>query len=85
YGKKITGQAFLHGKEVDLSTIEKAIDKDIAYVTEDRKGDGLVLEEDIKKNISLANLGGVSERTVIDEAREYKIAADFKQQMRIRC
>ncbi|MFX6949673.1 ATP-binding cassette domain-containing protein, partial [Acinetobacter baumannii] len=38
-----------------------------------------------KKNISLANLGGVSERTVIDEAREYKIAADFKQQMRIRC
>ncbi|MFX7620871.1 ATP-binding cassette domain-containing protein, partial [Acinetobacter baumannii] len=27
YGKKITGQAFLHGKEVDLSTIEKAIDK----------------------------------------------------------
>ncbi len=85
YGKKITGQAFLHGKEVDLSTIEKAIDKGIAYVTEDRKGDGLVLEEDIKKNISLANLGGVSERTVIDEAREYKIAADFKQQMRIRC
>ncbi|MEV9275022.1 ABC transporter ATP-binding protein, partial [Klebsiella pneumoniae] len=43
YGKKITGQAFLHGKEVDLSTIEKAIDKGIAYVTEDRKGDGLVL------------------------------------------
>ncbi|NQE50122.1 multiple monosaccharide ABC transporter ATP-binding protein [Herbaspirillum rubrisubalbicans] len=85
YGKKITGQAFLHGKEVDLSTIEKAIAKGIAYVTEDRKGDGLVLEEDIKKNISLANLGGVSERTVIDEAREYKIAADFKQQMRIRC
>jgi putative multiple sugar transport system ATP-binding protein len=85
YGKKITGQAFLHGKEVDLSTIQKAIRHGIAYVTEDRKGDGLVLEEDIKKNISLANLGGVSERTVIDEAREYKVASDFRSQMRIRC
>jgi putative multiple sugar transport system ATP-binding protein len=29
-------QAFLHGKEVDLSTIGKAIDQGIAYVTEDR-------------------------------------------------
>ncbi|MBB5390669.1 MULTISPECIES: multiple monosaccharide ABC transporter ATP-binding protein [unclassified Herbaspirillum] len=85
YGKKITGKAFLHGKEVDLSTIQKAIRHGIAYVTEDRKGDGLVLEEDIKKNISLANLGGVSERTVIDEAREYKVANDFRGQMRIRC
>jgi len=85
YGKKISGQAFLHGKEVDLSTIQKAIGHGIAYVTEDRKGDGLVLEEDIKKNISLANLGGVSERTVIDEAHEYKVAVDFRTQMRIRC
>jgi putative multiple sugar transport system ATP-binding protein len=38
-----------NGREIDVSTIGKAIAHGIAYVTEDRKGLGLILEEDIKK------------------------------------
>ncbi|MCW5297825.1 ATP-binding cassette domain-containing protein [Herbaspirillum lusitanum] len=85
YGTKISGEVYLHGKKVDVGTIQKAINHGIAYVTEDRKGDGLVLDEDIKKNISLANLGAISDKSVIDEAREFKVAADFRTKMRIRC
>ncbi|MFL9879548.1 sugar ABC transporter ATP-binding protein [Herbaspirillum rhizosphaerae] len=85
YGTKISGEVHLHGKKIDVSTIQKAINHGIAYVTEDRKGDGLVLDEDIKKNISLANLGAVSDKSVIDEAREFKVADDFRSKMRIRC
>jgi putative multiple sugar transport system ATP-binding protein len=85
YGTRISGSVTLHGKKIDVSTIQKAISHGIAYVTEDRKGDGLVLDEDIKKNISLANLGGISEHTVIDEAREFHVADDFRSKMRIRC
>jgi len=85
YGTRISGSVTLHGKKIDVSTIQKAIRHGIAYVTEDRKGDGLVLEEDIKKNISLANLGAVSDNMVINEAREFNVADDFRAKMRIRC
>jgi putative multiple sugar transport system ATP-binding protein len=85
YGQRISGKAFMHGKEVDLGTIRKAIDHGIAYVTEDRKGAGLVLEEEIKKNISLANLEAVSSAMVIDDAREYQVAANYRKALNIRC
>ena len=85
YGQRISGSAFLHGRQIDVSTIEKAVANGLAYVTEDRKGYGLVLHEDIKKNISLANLAGVSQATVIDDAKEFSVARDFKSKLNIRC
>ncbi len=41
WGRKITGRAMLHGREIDLSTVSRAIDAGLAYVTEDRKQFGL--------------------------------------------
>jgi len=85
YGRNISGKVLLRGQEVDVSTVEKAVNHGIAYVTEDRKGYGLVLENEIKHNISLANLPGVSKRGVIDDGREYSVAKDFQRKMNIRC
>lgn len=85
YGRNISGKVLLHRQEVDVSTVEKAVNHGIAYVTEDRKGYGLVLENEIKHNISLANLPGVSRRGVIDDGREYSVARDFQRKMNIRC
>ena len=56
----------------------------LAYVTEDRKVLGLVLTEEVRTNITLANLEGVSERGVIDEAREVAVASRYRQALRIR-
>ncbi|HEY4065731.1 MAG TPA: multiple monosaccharide ABC transporter ATP-binding protein [Burkholderiaceae bacterium] len=85
YGRKISGQVLMQGREIDVSTIEKAVKNGIAYVTEDRKGYGLVLNDDIQRNITLANLGGVSSGTVIDGGREYAVAIDYRKKLRIRC
>jgi putative multiple sugar transport system ATP-binding protein len=85
YGAKISGTVLKNGKEIDVSTIGKAIGHGIAYVTEDRKGLGLVLDDDIKKNISLANLSQVSDALVIDEAREFNVADDYRKKLKIRC
>ncbi|MDP9109973.1 MAG: ATP-binding cassette domain-containing protein, partial [Pseudomonadota bacterium] len=85
YGQKISGSVHLHGKQIDTSTIERAVKNGIAYVTEDRKGYGLVLNEDIKKNTSLANLAGVSRHMVIDEGREFTVASEFRHKMKLRC
>jgi putative multiple sugar transport system ATP-binding protein len=84
YGQGISGSVFLHGKAIDTSTVQKAIDHGIAYVTEDRKGYGLVLDETIAWNTTLANLEAVSSYTVIDEGIEFKVAEDYRQKLNIR-
>ena len=62
YGRNIRGRALMEGREIDVSTVQKAVANGIAYVTEDRKSLGLVLSEDIKNNVTLANLPGIAWR-----------------------
>ena len=85
WGQRIRGEVLLHGQPIDVSTVEKAVRHGLAYVTEDRKGNGLVLSEDIQFNVSLANLAGVSAATVIDPGREHRVAEDYRAKLRIRC
>src|SRR6478672_7385370 len=85
WGRKITGQALLDGQVIDVSDVGRAIASGLAYVTEDRKALGLVLEEDIRFNVSLANLRGVSSHGVIDEAQESGVAEKYRRALRIRC
>ncbi|QJP16255.1 sugar ABC transporter ATP-binding protein [Starkeya sp. ORNL1] len=85
YGQKITGRAELDGRDVDVSTVRRAIDAGLAYVTEDRKELGLLLAEDVRKNVTLANLDGISSNRVIDDAKELRVAGDYRGRMRIRC
>jgi putative multiple sugar transport system ATP-binding protein len=85
WGQRISGEVRLGGRPVDVSTVRKAVAHGLAYVTEDRKGLGLVLEEPIRENLSLAHLAGVATRGVIDEAREHAVTEDFRRRLRIRC
>ena len=84
YGRRISGEAFLHGRKLDLSTVGRAVQQGIAYVTEDRKTYGLNLIDHIKHNITIANLQGVSRHTVIDDLRELDIANEYRKQTNIR-
>jgi putative multiple sugar transport system ATP-binding protein len=84
YGQGISGEVLLHGKPIDTSTVQKAIEHGIAYVTEDRKGYGLVLDETIVWNTTLANLSAVSRSGVIDEGQEFKVAEEFRRKLNIR-
>ena len=85
YGRNISGRVRLNGAEIDVGTVGRAVENGIAYVTEDRKTYGLILEEDIAKNVTLAHLDGVSRHLVIDDMRELKVANDYRGQLRIRC
>jgi putative multiple sugar transport system ATP-binding protein len=84
YGRNISGTLRIGGKVVDTSTVAKAIDAGLAYVTEDRKALGLVLEEPILRNITLANLAGVSKRGVLSKGREQQVAEGYRRAMSIR-
>jgi putative multiple sugar transport system ATP-binding protein len=84
YGRNISGEILMGGQPVDTSTVAKAIDAGLSYVTEDRKALGLVLEEPITRNITLANLAGVAVRGVLDKRRETQVAESYRKQMAIR-
>ena len=85
YGENISGQIFIQGKEVHLNSVQDAIKHKLAYVTEDRKGNGLILSNPIKINTTLANLGAVSNKTVIDKDKEYSVAVDYKEKLKTKC
>ncbi|MBQ4224742.1 MAG: sugar ABC transporter ATP-binding protein, partial [Oscillospiraceae bacterium] len=86
YGTGITGTLKLDGQEVHIKkSTGDAIKHKIAYVTEDRKGNGLVLSQSIKVNTSLANLSGVSSHGVIDKDKEYNVAEEYRKKLRTKC
>ena len=82
YGTGITGHMFLNGREVNLKNAKEAIKSKLAYVTEDRKGNGLVLNNPIKINTTLANLDAVSAKSIIDKDKEYQVAVEYKDKLR---
>jgi putative multiple sugar transport system ATP-binding protein len=84
YGKHITGKIVKDGKELSLKNVRQAIDNGLAYVTEDRKSAGLVLIDNIKKNISLAKLNKLSKNQIIDENKEIKVAEEFRKKLNIK-
>ncbi len=70
YGHNISGRLLLDGKEIHLNDIPSAIEHGIMYVTEDRKGDGLIISDSIKHNISLSRPAFIAKNGVIDQDLE---------------
>ncbi len=79
-----SGQILLNGDEKKFKNPKAAIDAGIAYVSEDRKGNGLVLLQDIKYNISIANLEELEHGLAIDENKEVQIATGYKESINIK-
>ena len=85
YGTNISGELLLNGKKVNLKNEKAAIKAGLAYVTEDRKGNGLILSNPIRVNTTLANMAGVCDKGVIDYDKEYAVAEDYRHKLRTKC
>ncbi|MCD8014760.1 MAG: sugar ABC transporter ATP-binding protein [Lachnospiraceae bacterium] len=81
YGTDISGEIYLEGRKVDLKSPEQAIKNKIAYVTEDRKTNGLILGESIRFNTTLARLDKICSNGVIDSTAEKKAAEEMTEEM----
>lgn len=84
YGRRINGTIIKDGKEIELNTVSDAIKNGIAYATEDRKTSGLVLIDDIKRNITLSSLGAISKKKVIDKNMEIKVGEEYRSKLNIK-
>lgn len=84
-GYRVNGQMLFHGKPVAFSAPQRAIKAGIAYVTEDRKGDGLILIQDVKTNITIANIKRILiNGLIIDDNAEIRDAREFRDSLDIR-
>ncbi|WP_275436804.1 MULTISPECIES: sugar ABC transporter ATP-binding protein [Helcobacillus] len=84
YGRFQSGRVFKGGQEIDTSTVRRAINAGLAYVSEDRKELGLNLIQSIKTNISSAALPKLTRSGVVDEHRETIVAQDYRRDVHIK-
>ncbi len=81
---RVEGEVFLEGKSIPFSRPKQLINAGVAYVSEDRKDSGLILMQDIKNNITLANLKGISKRNIINMNEEILVAEKYRKDIGIK-
>ncbi|SDM47352.1 multiple monosaccharide ABC transporter ATP-binding protein [Sediminibacillus halophilus] len=84
YGRNISGRIFKDGKEIKIENVNQAIEQGLAYVSEDRKKYGLVLNDSVRENLTLANLFKISRRSILNKHEEVKQAENLKGSMNIK-
>lgn len=84
YGTGISGTVKVDGVEKSLKTVRDAIGAGIAYVTEDRKGNGLILTESIAKNNTMSRLEKVCNKGIIDVDKENAVAEEYREILHVK-
>ena len=85
YGSNIRGKIYMNGKEVSFPNVKSAIKAGLAYVTEDRKGNGLILTESICKNTTAAKPEKISKHYVLDFDKERAYSEEMAKEMHTKC
>lgn len=80
----LSGDVYINGEKIKLKSPRHAILNGLAYVSEDRKGNGLILDQDIKQNITLSNLKAISDSLVINKREEIKISESYRDSLNIK-
>lgn len=79
-----SGEVDLDGKRLKVGSPRDAIRHGICLLTEDRKGQGLVLGQTVQENFGLPNLDGFSQNLMISSSRESEAFAGYVDKMRIK-
>lgn len=80
-----SGKIRVLGKEVDIRSPRQAKKLGIGFITEDRKTEGLMLEDSIQKNVGLPNLSQISRHGVLDSKKDDEMVRDAIHDLSIRC
>ena len=74
---KTEGELLLDGEVIDIRSTQQALDHGIVYISEDRKGDGLVLGMSVKENMTLTALNYFSSVWGLKHEAEQQAVQDF--------
>ena len=82
--KLLSGAIFLNGKQLRILQPRDAIAAGIAYLTEDRKRNGLWLNLPCAWNITMPNLGKLSMSLLIDQLREMRLCEENGRRVNVK-
>lgn len=80
----ISGELLVKGEPKKFKHTSDAIKSGIAYVTEDRKKEGLILIQDIKNNVTIGNIKSLANNGIINENEEINVANQYKEDITIK-
>lgn len=83
-GEKISGKIYIKGREVDIASPLAAIQNGIAFLTEDRKTQGLFLQHSVQFNISITNLKKIAQYWILRRQYEKSIVEQMVTSLRIK-
>lgn len=82
---KNSGDLYIRDELVQIKSPQDAIDNKIAFVTENRKDEGLILSANVHENITIANLEKIlSKLHLINDSKEKQVANDYKESLKIK-
>lgn len=84
YAGKSRGEVRLHGKRVHIKSPHDAIVQGMSLLTEDRKRYGLVLDQSVLKNITLAGLNRLAPLGVVDVNQEVTVGKRYAKELRVK-
>ena len=79
-----SGEVFINGKKVNIHNPKDAVKLGIAYLSEDRKRDGLMLDQDVSFNTYIANLDKYSTGGVVNDREIRKTVGEFVEALSIK-
>jgi rhamnose transport system ATP-binding protein len=79
-----SGQILLRGEPARIGSPAEGIRRGIAYLPEDRRRHGVILDMQIGANITLASLDRISRRGVLDFEREKEVAGDYARRLGVK-
>ncbi len=82
--KLVSGQIFLEGKPMNFRDPNAALRAGLAYATEDKKGNGLVLIQDVRYNVTVSNLDALKNGLVINRNEEIVEVNGYRDRMNIK-
>ncbi|MDF2611556.1 MAG: Monosaccharide-transporting ATPase [Lachnospiraceae bacterium] len=78
------GEILMEGEKKEFHHPKNALKAGIAYVSEDRKRNGLILIQDIKYNITISYLEKLIKRVVINHNEEINVAKEYQKSINIK-
>lgn len=81
FGSDVSGSLWIKGRKCAPRNAKEALNYGLAYVTEDRKGNGLVLVQSIARNTTMAGLDKITRHRVVDTNMERTVTKDYMDRL----
>ncbi|MEI0701895.1 ATP-binding cassette domain-containing protein [Brachyspira intermedia] len=84
YTGDYVGESYLYGKKLNIKKTEDAVDLKIGFVPEERKTQGVILNDSVQNNIVLSTIKNYAVRGILDKNLQKEAALNYKEKLSIK-